>query len=106
MNFLKPALCTTAQKKTEVTGKDGNTKIPEGEYTVAYGNNTNAGDATVSITDKENGNYAISSVSQGFEITQASVSGAKVTTHKSFVYDGTAHVLSSVIVVLDARFVP
>ncbi len=91
------------EKEPKVTVKDGNTQIPEGEYTVAYGNNTNAGDATVSITDKENGNYVVGNASKGFEITQASVSDAKVTTSESFTYDGTAHVPSSVTVVLDKK---
>ena len=39
-----------------VTVKDGQTVIPTSEYTVGYSNNTNAGTATVTITDKANGN--------------------------------------------------
>ncbi len=90
-------------KEPKVTVKDGNTEIPEGEYTVAYGNNTNAGDATVSIIDKENGNYVVGNASKGFKITQASVSDAKVTTSESFTYDGTAHVPDSVTVKLGEK---
>ncbi len=90
-------------KEPKVTVKDGNTEIPAGEYTVAYGNNINAGEAAVSITDKENGNYVVGNASKGFKITQASVSDAKVTTSESFSYDGTAHVPDSVTVKLGEK---
>ena len=39
----------------------GETTIPEDEYTVSYSNNINPGTATVTITDKEGGNYTINS---------------------------------------------
>ena len=54
-------------KKPTVTVKDGETTIPASEYTVGYSNNTNVGNATVTITDKEGGNYAVSG-SATFEI--------------------------------------
>lgn len=47
-------------KKPTVTVKDGETEIPAGEYTVSYKNNTAVGTATVTITDNEGGNYAVS----------------------------------------------
>jgi hypothetical protein len=47
-------------KTPTVTVKDGTTVIPAGEYTVGYKNNTAAGTATVTITDKDGGNYAVS----------------------------------------------
>lgn len=39
---------------------DGDVSIPETEYTVCYSNNTNVGIATVTITDKNGGNYNVS----------------------------------------------
>ena len=42
-----------------VTVKDGGTVIPAGEYTVTYTDNTNAGTATVTISDKDGGNYNV-----------------------------------------------
>ena len=42
------------------TVKDGSTVIPSSEYTVTYSNNTNAGTATVTISDNTAGNYYIS----------------------------------------------
>ncbi|MCR5419321.1 MAG: leucine-rich repeat protein [Lachnospiraceae bacterium] len=44
----------------EVTVKDGDTVIPEDEYTVSYKNNVNIGTATVEIMDVEDGNYIVS----------------------------------------------
>ena len=53
--------------KPTVTVKDGSTTIPAEEYTVGYSNNVNAGTATVTITDKPDGDYNISG-SATFEI--------------------------------------
>ena len=47
-------------KTPAVTVKDGTVDIPADEYTVTFENNTNAGTATVIITDKEGGNYTVS----------------------------------------------
>ena len=47
-------------KTPTVTVKDGSTVIPAAEYTVGYSNNTAVGTATVTITDNEGGNYAVS----------------------------------------------
>ena len=44
----------------EVTVKDGDTVIPDTEYTITYSNNTGVGTATVTITDKDGGNYTVS----------------------------------------------
>ena len=54
-------------KTPTVTMKDGETVIPAEEYTVGYSNNTNVGTATVTITDKDGGNYTVSG-SATFEI--------------------------------------
>lgn len=42
------------------TLKDGEAVIPQSEYTVTYSDNTNVGEATITITDKEGGNYNVS----------------------------------------------
>ena len=44
-------------KKPTVTVKDGSTTIPASEYTVSYSNNTEIGTATVTIANKNGGNY-------------------------------------------------
>lgn len=64
---------TGAEIKPTVTVKDGNTEIPASEYTVEYSGNTNAGTATVTITDKDGGNYTVSG-STTFEIVKAASS--------------------------------
>ena len=53
--------------------KDGSTTIPSGEYTVSYSNNTNAGTAKVTITDKSGGNYNVSGT-KNFTINKATPS--------------------------------
>ena len=62
-----------AAKTPIVTVKDGSTTIPASEYTVGYSNNTNAGTATVTITDKTGGNYTVSG-STTFTINKAAAS--------------------------------
>ncbi|MBR1674339.1 MAG: caspase family protein [Eubacterium sp.] len=47
-------------KKPSVTVKDGSLVIPSSEYNVSYSNNTAVGNATVTITDKADGNYIVS----------------------------------------------
>ena len=47
-------------KEPTATVKDGETTIPASEYTVSYSNNTKVGTATVTITDKDGGNYTVS----------------------------------------------
>ncbi len=50
-----------------VTVMDGGAVVPAGEYTVTYSGNKNTGTATVTITDNQDGNYAVSG-SVSFEI--------------------------------------
>lgn len=57
-------------KTPSVVVKDDDATIPNSEYTVSYENNTNAGTATVKITNKENGNYTVN-CSSTFEIQKA-----------------------------------
>ncbi len=46
-------------KEPDVTVMDGETVIAVSEYTVDYANNINVGEATVTITDREGGNYIV-----------------------------------------------
>ncbi|MBQ7688873.1 MAG: BspA family leucine-rich repeat surface protein, partial [Clostridia bacterium] len=59
-----------------VTLADGTVLVPDTDYTVEYGNNTNKGTATVTVTG--NGNYA-GTLNETFEITAKSLDGATVT---------------------------
>ena len=77
-------------KTPTVTVMDGSTVIPASEYTVGYSNNVNAGTATVTITDNEDGDYNISG-STTFTITAKTVSSPTITLEKTYYfYDGTA----------------
>ena len=54
---IKPQTYTGSPITPDITVKDGETKLTlDTDYTVAYGNNTNAGTATVTVSFK--GNYA------------------------------------------------
>ena len=70
---MEVASCTYTGDALEptVTLKDGAVVISEGEYTVEYSNNTNAGTGRVAIKDVEGGNYIITSISRDFPIDQA-----------------------------------
>ena len=67
-----PCVYNGSEQKPSVELKDGEAVIPEGEYTVEYSNNVNAGNGTVTITDKDGGNYVVSG-STTFPIEQASI---------------------------------
>ena len=70
---MKVASCTYTGDALEpaVTLNDGDAVIPEGEYTVEYSNNTNAGTGRVTIKDVEGGNYVIQGSTQDFPINKA-----------------------------------
>ena len=70
---MEVASCTYTGDALEpaVTLEDGDAVIPEGEYTVEYSNNTNAGTGRVTIKDVDGGNYIITSISRDFPIDQA-----------------------------------
>lgn len=70
---MKVASCTYTGDALEpaVTLEDGDAVIPEGEYTVEYSNNTNAGTGRVTIKDVEGGNYVIQGSTQDFPINKA-----------------------------------
>ncbi|WP_197020324.1 MBG domain-containing protein [Prevotella sp. P6B1] len=76
-------------KEPTVTVKDGGTTIPTSEYSVSYTNNTNVGTATVTITDVDGGNYAVSG-STTFAISSADGSLTPPAGKSDLVYTGTA----------------
>ena len=76
-------------KEPTVTVKDGETEIPAEEYTVSYSNNTNVGTATVTITDKDGGNYNVSG-STTFTISAADGSMTPPSGLNNLVYTGKA----------------
>ena len=82
---------TGAEIRPTVTVKDGNTEIPASEYTVTYSGNINAGTATVTITDKDGGNYTVSG-STTFEIEKAA-SSCTAPAANTLTYNGTAQTL-------------
>ena len=53
-----------------VTVKDGQTTIPADEYTLAWENNVNAGEACVIVTDKPGGSYDLARTCRVFVIAQ------------------------------------
>ena len=70
---IEVASCTYTGDALEpaVTLEDGDAVIPEGEYTVEYSNNTNAGTGRVTIKDVDGGNYVIQGSTQDFPINKA-----------------------------------
>ena len=58
------------QPTVTLTDDLGNTIDPK-EYDVSYGDNTNAGTGTVTITDKEGGSYVLGTASTTFTINKA-----------------------------------
>ena len=58
------------QPTATLTDDLGNTIDPK-EYDVSYSDNTNAGTGTVTVTDKEGGNYALGTASTTFTINKA-----------------------------------
>ena len=68
---VAPCTYTGDALEPDVTLKDGDAVIPEGEYTAEYSNNTNAGTGRVTITNKDGGNYVIQGSTQDFPINKA-----------------------------------
>ncbi len=79
--------------KPAVTVKDGGTEIPGREYTVSYRDNINAGTATVTITDKEGGNYVLGTVSETFTIGKADAEVAAAPAAQTLTYNGNGQQL-------------
>lgn len=76
-------------KEPTVTVKDGVTTISATEYTVSYTNNTNVGTATVSITDKEGGNYNVNG-SATFTISSTNGTLTPPSAFSNLIYTGKA----------------
>lgn len=74
-------------KIPSVTVKDGETQIPSAEYEVSYENNTNAGNATVKITDAAGGNYTVEGI-QNFTIDKATITVTPETGQNKIYGDG------------------
>lgn len=74
-------------KTPSVTVKVGETQIPSAEYEVSYENNTNAGTATVTITDAAGGNYSVTGRTT-FTIGQATITVTPETGQKKIYGDG------------------
>ncbi len=79
-------------KEPSVTVNDGETVILPDEYTVDYSDNTNAGTATVSIKDKEGGNYTVSGTVT-FTIDKAESEVTTAPEAKTLTYTGEAQEL-------------
>lgn len=79
-------------KKPTVTVKDGSTTIPTSEYTVSYSNNVNVGNATVTIKDKDGGNYIVNGTAY-FAITDASANFTAPKAKYDLIYNGRAQEL-------------
>lgn len=64
-----------------VTVRDPDTwaVLPTSEYSVAYSDNTNVGTATVTVTNKDGGNYDITTVKVKFDITPKDQDGLTIT---------------------------
>ena len=91
----------TAQTPAPVV-KDGGVVIPATEYTVEYSSNTNAGTATVTVKEKDGGNYTLpASTNKTFTINPKTVTSPTITLAKtSYEYTGAA-ITPTVTVVKD-----
>ena len=81
----------TAKKPTAVV-KDGSTVIDTVEYEVVYGDNIDAGKATVNITAKPGGNYIVTG-SATFVIVKADIVFNPKPSAAAITYDGKPHEL-------------
>ena len=79
--------------KPAVTVKDGETEISDREYTVSYRDNINAGTATVTIMDKEGGNYVLGTVSETFAIGKADAGVKTAPAAQTLTYNGNGQQL-------------
>ena len=73
---------------------DGQTIIPSNEYTVSYSDNINAGTATVTITDNQEGNYTVSG-STTFTINKAAGRVDILPVDNSVTYNAAPQVLAT-----------
>ncbi len=60
-------------KEPAITVKDGDVIVSADEYVVTYSNNTNAGTASVTVSDKANGDYQVNDGSKTFTISPKTI---------------------------------
>lgn len=60
-------------KEPAITVKDGDVVVSADEYVVTYSNNTNAGTASVTISDNADGDYQVNDGSKNFTISPKSI---------------------------------
>ena len=60
-------------KEPAITVKDGDVVVSADEYVVTYSNNTNAGTASVTISDKADGDYQVNDGSKTFTISPKTI---------------------------------
>ena len=92
--ILQPAnyVYDGTEKQPAVTVMDGELKVPASEYTVKYSDNQKVGTGTVTLVDKDGGNYIVSGTAN-FAIISA-VPGVTLPTAKTdLVYNGSAQEL-------------
>ena len=75
------------EKKPGIKVMDGEIEIPNEEYTVSYNNNINAGTATITISDVENGNYIINGIKE-FAIEKSNHNITNPTPYTNLIYTG------------------
>lgn len=79
-------------KEPKAVVKDGSTPIAATEYNIVYGDNKDAGRATVNITDRPNGNYTVTG-SATFVIQKADIVFNPEPKAAVITYDGKPHEL-------------
>ena len=83
---------TGSALKPQVTVYDSEDEIDESEYSVSYSDNTNVGTAKVTVSDKEKGNYSITTTTATFTINKAQL-GCTAPKAKALTYNGAAQEL-------------
>ena len=89
-----PFIYNGGKWKPPVTVKDGGTVIDPAEYTVSYDRNTNAGEATVTVTDNPGGNYTVSGTAS-FTIDKANAQLTGHPTANTLTYTGAEQALAA-----------
>ncbi len=83
------------EKKPSVVIKDGGATVPASEYEVSYSGNKNVGDATVTITNAEGGNYVVSGT-VSFEIREGDAVLTSSPQARDLTYTGQAQELVTI----------
>lgn len=79
INIITENIIYTGNKiEPQIVIKDNNDNIiPDNEYTVTYSNNRNAGEATITITNKDGGNYVVNG-RKTFTINPKAINNPKI----------------------------